>query len=354
VAQEGLAEGRGDAPAVGGRRLRRTGREVLVRQGLQRRRFAERRVEGPQTLPAGGDLGGGVGAGRVGLGVADQRYEGMVDQDIDVRDGAPDGGLVEALEPRLPTRLAQHAGMAQAGQRQVMQEGRAKQLGRQVEARLALADDPHAVRRLEQGLAGGLACEIHFAGQAPVVDAGWPTIPHERPVADIQIGGLASQPPGRGGGEQRADLGAGHADRRAGDFRRHGPHGQAFVGDVACRRWDHAHLREREVELIGGHLGERGGDALTVFHPPEGDASATVRLEADPAVKPGIGGEHGGNHAEAPSRMRRAANTTASITRLCTPQRQRCQSSASATSARVGSGLPSSRALAPIRMPDRQ
>ena len=40
--------------------------------------------------------------------------------------------------------------------------------------------------------------------------------------------------------------------------------------------------------------------------------------------------------------------------RGCAPQRQRCLSNAAAISARVGDGLRSSSALAPITMPDRQ
>ena len=295
-----------------------------------------------------------MGAGGVGLGRADQGHEGMVDQDVDVGNSPADGGLVQAPQSRPRTGLAQHAGVAQARQLQVVQKGLAEQLGRQVQAGLALADDPQAIRRLRRGLAGGRPGKVDLAGQAPVVEAARLPALEERPVANIQLVGVAAQPAGRGGGEQRAHLGAGGADGRTGKLDRHRPHGQPFVGNVASRRGNDAQPGEGRVQLVGGDLGQGGGDPLAVLHAPESDTHAAIGFEADPAVEARVGGEHGGDHAGAPSRIRRAARATASRMRLCTPQRQRCQSSAWAISPRLGSGLRSSSALAPTRMPERQ
>ena len=235
-----------------------------------------------------------------------------------------------------------------------MQEGLAEHLRRQVQPRRADANDAETVGRLQRRFARRRTIQVDRARQRPIVEAGGLPAHLDRAVGHRKRARLTAQPLGRRRQQQGAHFRAGCADRPSGHLGGHRAHRQPFVGDLAGRGRRDPDTRQRQVQFLGGHLGERGADPLAIFHAAEGDPDDPARLEAHPATEPWIGGEHRRNHARASSRIRRAARATASITRLCTPQRQRCQSSASAISARLGSGLLSSRALALTRMPERQ
>jgi hypothetical protein len=138
-----------------------------------------------------------VGARGVGLGLADEGHEGVVDQDVDVGRGPADGRFVEAQE----AWPADWAGAARergaCPEAQVVQESRAEQLGRQVEAGVALAYDQHVVGRLQRRLARRIADQIDVACQAPVVEAGGLAAPEHRTIAHLDLLGRAGQPGGR-------------------------------------------------------------------------------------------------------------------------------------------------------------
>ena len=120
----------------------------------------------------------------------------------------------------------------------------------------------------------------------------------------------------------------------------------------------HGDAIERQVELVGGDLADGGDHALADLDLAGGDAHGAVGLEVDPAVEAGIldqaGRQDGRAHAGLPLRSVAAARSTARRMRWCVPQRQRCLSSASTTSLRLGLGLRSSSALADMMMPLRQ
>ena len=86
--------------------------------------------------------------------------------------GLAHGALVERGEMRAAPGLAQHAGVQHVLRRDVVDEARARDLGRQVEPRQVLADDLVGRRPLDRRGAAGAAVERDLAGHRPVVAAG--------------------------------------------------------------------------------------------------------------------------------------------------------------------------------------
>ena len=322
---------------------------------LERLRFGEAWREIARAIPFGGllcdvqrDCDGAFALGQEG-------DEVSFPKDVDVLARRPaDRGLVDRLQPRLEPRLTQDTGVQHARLDQVVQEGRAEHLGRQVEPAWRGPDQPVAIGRLGRDLASRALGQIHLAGQRPIGQAGGRAAVHEGAILDIEFAGVAAQAPSGGLGEQRPGLGASRADRGAGGFGAHRADGQALVWRKVGLQIDHVQPVQADVQLLGGDLRQAGHGALTIFDLAEGDADDARRLEPHPAVKAWIGGEARRDHRPTSARMRSAARATAAMIRLCAPQRQRCQDSASAISARLGSGLASISALAPTSMPARQ
>ena len=117
---------------------------------------------------------------------------------------------------------------------------------------------------------------------------------------------------------------------------------------------------EADLEFLGRNLAQRGQHSLADFDPAGRDRDPARLAEPNPLIEPRVLFEkrrqpwNVGAHPASPAQIRRAASATARRMRGWLPQRQRWSSRAVAISAREGAGLLPSKALAEIRMPDRQ
>jgi hypothetical protein len=251
-------------------------------------------------------------------------------------------------------RAAEHAGVDHAGKGDVVDEAGAEYLVGKVDAGKAAADHLEIGRAGERGGAARRPREIDRLRERPVIERGRRAVLEEFAVGEADRGGRAVEAERCGFGEERAHLGGGDADRAARRLDGLAAGREPLLGRGVGVAGDDAHALGLDAQLLGGDLDERGEDALAELDLAGREPDAPARLEADPAVEAGIGGEAGGEGHGASPRIARAARATARIIRFCAPQRQRFFSSASAISARVGFGLRASSALAAMRMPPRQ
>ena len=172
---------------------------------------------------------------------------------------------------RKTMRRPHDAPMQHVRQHHVLHVARlAGELGRQVAPRRAGADDAVGRRRLQRRRARDLALDVR---QLPVGDAAARAA--DRAVVDRELGRLAPSTLRRAAEHQRAQLGAGHAQRLAALLDRQAAGGHAFVRAVGGARRQHADSRKIDTQLLGGDLRQRGEDAL-----PELDLAARDRHRA--------------------------------------------------------------------------
>ena len=356
-----------EGPRIGGldhaalrRAARRAGVGGLVARGLtlQPVRRADIGRRDAAALPTGQRAGGCRCARHRKLAVRCERHKLAVADDLDCATGSlAHCALVERRQMRAAPGLAQHACMQDMAGRDVVDEARARDLGRQVEPRPMLADDLVGRGPLDRRGAGGAALQRDLSRHRPIVAAGVLAGAEEPAVLDRKLARRATQRLGETIDEQRAHLGADQADRGAADRDRIAAGGEALGGaDVGLARHQ-IDLLGADVEFFGGDLGERGQDALADLDLAGADADAAGLGERDPLRQDRIVDQalrqRVGNHRRAPA-MAAPARCTARITRFWMPQRQRCGSSASMMSARLGVGFVSSSAVAEMTMPGRQ
>ncbi len=293
--------------------------------------------------------------------------------------------VVEMVELGAVARRTHHASVQHAGRPDILHEGDAAgDLGGNVQARDRSSDDAVACRGLRCDLGGGVALQVGLGGKLAITDlaavgrAGNAVGKHEGIGAD-------AEPPGGERGQHRAHLGGGHAQAGTTRLERHAAGGEAFIGGARGVAGDHPDPIEREIELLGRDLGERGEDPLPELDLAGEDRRAAVGIDADPGAEPAIAlqaagqtrrllaardvraegecdedaAEAGGEFATVESGrihdrllpFAAAARSTARTIRLWVPQRQRLPASADRTCASVGRGLRSSSSLAAMIMP---
>ena len=120
----------------------------------------------------------------------------------------------------------------------------------------------------------------------------------------------------------RADF----AQRRPGMLDRQTASGHPLVGAEICCRRGHSDTANVDIEFLGGHLGQRGENALAQLDLAGPHLHGAVGVDAQPVSQPRVGRkgrrEVFGAHPAA-SRISAAAASTARTTRLCAPHRQR-------------------------------
>ena len=170
------------------------------------------------------------------------------------------------------------------GQPHVLDEsGAAGDLGRDVEARHGFSDDPVARRRLRRCLRRCLAIEI---GHCELAVADLASVRRrDDTVGHRQLIRRHPEPLGRELEEDRAHLGAGHAQRRAAVLDRLAAGGLALVRRLAGIAGNHRDAGERQIELLGRDLRERGENALPQLDLAGEDGGGAVGVDADPAVE---------------------------------------------------------------------
>ena len=238
--------------------------------------------------------------------------------------------------------------------RDVVDERRAGELRRQVDARQVASDD--AIGRRQLGRRGAARPSIERDGDRPIVAAGLLARAQEFSVLDRELFDRAAERIGEAIQEQRADLGADQANRGTADGDGIAAGGKTLGGADVGLAGDDVQLLRRDVELLGGDLRERGQDSLPDLDLAGENTDAASLLEADPLRQQRIVDQalrqRVRDHADA--LIMALARSTARMTRLWMPQRHRCGSSAVAISARLGTGLRASSAAADTRMPERQ
>ncbi len=207
----------------------------------------------------------------------------------DVRDGrfvhrfervADEVAVVRARIGRAHHAPVQHAGRAHV----VHEDQLARELGRDVDARLRAADDAVVLRVLQARAAVELqhgACARHQLAEADAegrvvagVDAAFAHRQQRRLNAEA-LRRLREKPAARLRGREpqrlRMDL-----QRGAGD-------GRALVRRACGVAEHHVHLRERQVEFLGDDLRERGADAGAEVDMAveRGDAAVVPQREQD-------------------------------------------------------------------------
>src|SRR5262249_33487292 len=205
----------------------------------------------------------------------------------------------------------------------------------------------------------------------------------DRAVSNRQLAGRYPEPLGGEVDQNRARFGGGHAQRRPAILDRLATGGLSLVRRLAGVAGGHLYAGQRQIELLGGDLGERGEDALPQFDLAGENLRGAVGIDADPTVEPTIGlqapgqpflparklrieregdddgTEAGGEFAPIESGSVHghvlpfawAARSTARMMRLWVPQRQRFPASAARTSGSLGRGLRSSSSFADMIMP---
>ena len=272
----------------------------------------------------------------------------------------PEGGVIDSRYRGVAAGLAHDSCMHHPFQSHVVdKDGFAEHLCGEVDPRCAPPDDTIIADALGQRVTGGISPEIDGTGERPIIVAGRIATLDYRPVAHRQIRAGIAEICRRVIEKQRAHLGASHAQRDAAELDRLAARGIAFIGGQIGVPGLQQDAIRGDVEFLRGDLQHRGQHPLADFDPAGRDCDAAACRESDPPVEAWIGGEQrrqGRCHAHrtAPSRIKRAARSTARRMRMWLPQRQMLSSSASAISFRDGDGLRPSNALAEIRMPGRQ
>jgi hypothetical protein len=277
-------------------------------------------------LPLGDDADeiadddGGDDAGNAG-------DRGLIDRD---ETGADEGAGIDASIGRPHDAAMQHARHAH-----VMDiDEAAGRLGRQIDARHRLADDPVAVDRLQRRIGidadeTALARDEFAEGQRPVVGR---RCDHHA-VVDTEITHGQSKPLG-GAGEQhltrrgrRVTEGFGaHLYCLAGDRR-------PLIGRARRIPQNHGHMRERDIEFLGDNLAERRADASAEIDMAVEGGDPAIAADDDENLNRLAAGAvaddqqlvgtmqvvvRGDGHAAAA-----AARSAARMISTCVPQRQR-------------------------------
>ena len=190
------------------------------------------------------------------------------------------------------------------------------QLVRQVEARDIGADDAVRRRRLRLGQAAHRTIQQPVVGEFPV-RRGAPVASGDGAVPHGQRGRKHPPAAGRDVQVDRSGLRGDHPQRGTGMLNRQTPGGVPLVGTESCRRRDHTHACDVDVELLGDDLGKRGEHTLPEFHlarpdvhdpgstgcsanPPAGDWPAGTAVRS-PVDRP-LGAQFGGGGETPPAR----------------------------------------------------
>ncbi len=247
--------------------------------------------------------------------------------------------------------------MAQVRAHHVVDETRARHLRRQVAPRHRLSHHAVCRARLRRRRPGDLGGEILRLHEGPVVVPGRCVAATKRAILDADLRRRAVQPPRQPLHHPGAQLRRHQPDRAPRHLDRLAGGGLPLIRRLLRVARQHRDTREVDVQLLGRDLRQRGDVALAQLHLAHRQAHGAVGLETQPLLHPPVGQDalrQGVAHRAAPARIIAAALATARRMRGCAPQRHRWLSSAAAISARLGSALRSSNALASMMMPDRQ
>jgi len=88
--------------------------------------------------------------------------------------------------------------------------------------------------------------------------------------------------------QDRARFGGGHAQRRTAVLDRLATGGLSLVRRLPGVAGDHLDAGQRQIELFGRDLRERGDDALPQLHLAGENGRGAVGIDADPPVEPAI------------------------------------------------------------------
>ncbi len=166
----------------------------------------------------------------------------------------------------------------------------ARHLGGDVEPMDRLADNRVLGGRLRPGLGGGFALEVGLGGELAIADFAAVGRAHDA-VGSLERIGADAEFPGGEVDQNRAHLGARHAQRRAAVLDRLAAGGLAFVRRAAGIGRDHGDLPERHIELFGRDLGKRGQDALPELDLAGKHRHLAVRTDSDPGIEHPVGVE---------------------------------------------------------------
>ncbi len=279
---------------------------------------------------------------------SDHTHETAVGDDIDDTGKGGDSSAIERLQPVVRMGGTQHPAVQHAGQGHVLDEGRAVQLGVEVEPPQAIVIDTAAEligwRQLRAG-----AVQVHFGGELPIADAFIARRAHEDAGANHQVSATED-------GtclllEQRADQRAGPAHGGSAMLHREAAGGIALIRRDRGIGGSHPDVVEVDAELLGRDCRNRSDGTLADLHLAGAQRHDTVIVERHPLVEAGIGFEAEGElgHARPRSAM---ARSTARRIRTCAPHRHRCRSSSTATiSLRLAGGFRASNPVTVMMMP---
>src|SRR5262249_62319127 len=99
-------------------------------------------------------------------------------------------------------------------------------------------------------------------------------------------------------------FGGGHAQRRPAVLDRLATGGLSLVWGLAGVAGDHLDAGQRQIELLGGDLRERGEDALPPLDPAGEDGRRAVGIDAGATVEPTIGLQAPGQPFLPPRKLR--------------------------------------------------
>ncbi|MDT4833035.1 hypothetical protein FQZ97_666200 [compost metagenome] len=298
---------------------------------------------------------------------------------------------------RARIRRAHHAAVQHAGHAHVVHEHEvARELGRDVDARLARADEAVVGRVLWFCVEVEPQHGALVRHEVRVVEVAVRRLGHaHHAVAHLQRIDGHAQPLGRAREQPRTRLRGGQPQRLRVDLDRRARDGRALVGRARGVAEHHAHAGHAEVELFGHDLRQRRADAGAQVDVAveRGDAAVVPQREQHLVAFAGVAGDEGGlalrgrrrgrrfahhqqhavggeefrarlrqvgaaRHAAEASggaaRRRTAARCTASRISMCVPQRHRLPESSLRMRASLASGSRASSAAACITMPLRQ
>ena len=196
-------------------------------------------------------------------------------------------------DARAVVRSAQHAAMQHARQFHVLHEGRAGQLGDDIAARQAAADQAGGARAVA-GDHGDRHVERDAAGKLPVAHAGTRVgACAEHATFKRELAQIRTESRGGRGRKQAAGVGAGHAHRGATDLDRLAARRIPLVRRQAGMAGDDAQLFRGHAEFIRGDLRDRSDDALPQFDLAGKHADGLIRIDRDPLIQARIGREAG-------------------------------------------------------------
>ena len=195
-------------------------------------------------------------------------------------------GFVDAVELRAVARRTYHAAMQHAGKPHVLDECRAAgDFARNIETRNGFPDDLVSGGRFRRRLGTRFAVEIGI--EIAVTDLA-SVRRRDRAVGNRQLVRRHAEPLGGEIDQDRAHFGGGHAQRRAAVLDRLATGGLSLVRRLTGIAGDHLDAGQRQIELFGCDLRERGEDALPQLDLAGEDGRGAVGIDADPTVEPAI------------------------------------------------------------------